>query len=131
MSWTPARARSTGVGLQQRLLGGDIERRDLGDAVDQCLVVELCDRVPVDRIAEASANGSRFAFQRGALDRAPGCRDRPRSTLEQFGLDLAERRRDVEFARDAEAGFAGQDDVEAAVVQRLDLGDPAEAADLE
>ena len=49
----------------------------------------------------------------------------------QLGLDLAERRGDVELAQDAEARQAFEHDVEPPVVERLDFGDPPDAADLE
>src|SRR3546814_5463521 len=37
--------------FEQRLLGCGVEGRDLRDAVDQRLVVELRDRIPIDDIA--------------------------------------------------------------------------------
>ena len=41
MNWTSRSARiGEVVGFEQRLLRADVERRDLGDAVDQHLVVE-------------------------------------------------------------------------------------------
>ena len=58
--------------LEQRLLGADIERRDLGDGIDQHLVVELADRVPVDRQPKRIAEPPRLALDLGALDQASG-----------------------------------------------------------
>ena len=57
------------VGLQQRLLGRRVERRDLGDAVDQRGIVQPRHRHPVDRIAQRIGKAARFLLQRGALDR--------------------------------------------------------------
>ena len=51
-------------GLEQRLLGSDIERRDLGDSVDQRLVVEARDRLPIDRIALRLCEAPRLPLQR-------------------------------------------------------------------
>ena len=53
--------------LEQRLLGADVERRDLGDGVDQHLVVEPADRGPVDRQPERVAEPPRLALDLGAL----------------------------------------------------------------
>src|SRR3546814_7373097 len=43
--------------FEQRLLGGDVERRDLRAAGDQRFVVEPPDRVPIDRLALRSETG--------------------------------------------------------------------------
>ena len=68
ISWTSRSARPSSVGLlEQRLLGADVERRDLGDGVDQHLVVEPADRVPVDRKAQRVAEPPRLALDLGAL----------------------------------------------------------------
>jgi hypothetical protein len=53
--------------LEQRLLGADVERRDLGDGIDQHFVVEPADRFPVDRQPERIAEPPRFALDLGAL----------------------------------------------------------------
>ena len=53
--------------LEQRLLGADVERRDLGDGVDQHLVVEPADRRPVDRQPQRVAEPARLALDLGAL----------------------------------------------------------------
>ena len=71
ISWTSRSARPSSVGfLEQRLLGADVERRDLGDGIDQHLVVEPADRVPVDREPERIAEPARLALDLGALRRA-------------------------------------------------------------
>ena len=49
---------------------------------------------------------------------------------DRLGLDLAERSRDIQFAQNAEARFAFEDEVEAPVIHRLDLADPTDAADI-
>ena len=123
-------ARAADVGrFQQRLFGGGVERRDLGDAVDQALVVEPADRIPVDRIALRVGEAPRFGLQPAR------CAERQRLGLvarrQQLGLDLAERRRHVELADDAEQRHALEHDVVAAIVERLDLGDLADAAEVE
>ena len=69
ISWTTSSARPGEAGLlEQRLLGAGIERRDLGDGVDQHFVVEPPDRVPVDRQAERVAEAPRFLLDRAAQD---------------------------------------------------------------
>src|SRR3546814_10005665 len=47
-----------------------------------------------------------------------------------FGLDLAKGGGDVEFAADAKAGDAFEHQVEAPVVERLDIDNPPDAADV-
>ena len=48
--------------LQKRLFGADVERRDLGDGIDQHLVVEPRDRRPIDGKAKRVAELARFLF---------------------------------------------------------------------
>ena len=77
MNWTSRSARVGEVArLEQGLLRADVERRDLGDAVDQHLVVEPRDRIPVDRIAERIGIAARLALELGAL----GDAERPGSS---------------------------------------------------
>ncbi len=66
---TPEEARRANTELRLRMRAqnnylGDIERRDLCDAVDQALVVEPPDRLPVDRIALRLGEAPRFELQR-------------------------------------------------------------------
>ena len=75
ISWTSRSALPVSVGcFEQRLLGADIERRDLGDGIDQHLVVEPADRVPIDRkpIASPSRRASRSTSARSAIDSGGG-----------------------------------------------------------
>ena len=51
--------------LDQRLLRRSLERRDLRHAVDQALVVDPADRVPIDRIAARIGEAARFALEIG------------------------------------------------------------------
>jgi len=104
-------------GFEQRLLGRRIERRNLRDAVDQRLVVEARDRGPVDDIALALRKAPRLAFERGALDRGEFA-DVGIKRLD-VGLDDTIGRVAGDFVRQAEARFAGQDDVESAISERL------------
>src|SRR3546814_3540436 len=119
------------VRLQQRLLGADVERGDLGDAVDQHLVVQPTYRLPVDDITQSVGIAFRFAFQLRPLDAGQRIGlDVIRESAE-IGIDLAIGRLDLGFPRDAEAADAFEDDVEAAILQLLGADDPAEAADFE
>jgi hypothetical protein len=69
MNWTSRSQRSAmSAAFEQGLLRADVERRDLGDAVDQHLVVEPGHRFPIDRIAERIGVTPRFALELGALD---------------------------------------------------------------
>src|SRR4029079_8885545 len=58
--------------LQQGLLGADVEWRDLGDGVDQHLVIQLPYRIPVDRQAQRIAESPRFALDFRPLDQCQG-----------------------------------------------------------
>ena len=70
ISWTSSSQRVDKVGrLEQRLLGGGVERGDLADAVDQRGVVEPRDRIPVDAVALRVGEAARLALEPGALDR--------------------------------------------------------------
>ena len=48
--------------FEQSLLGADIERRDLGDGIDQHLIVQSADRFPIDRKTQGVAKASRLAL---------------------------------------------------------------------
>ena len=120
MNWTSRSARSArSARFEQRLLRADVERRDLGDAVDQHLVVEPRDRVPFDHIAERVGIAPRLALDLGALGdgRATGVLILVEAAA--VGIDLAVERVDLGLAGDAEAAEPFQHDVEAAVVQLL------------
>ena len=58
--------------LEQRLLGADVERRHLGDGVDQHLVVEPAHRLPVDGQAQSVAEPPRLALDVRTLDARKG-----------------------------------------------------------
>ena len=82
ISWTSRSARPVERRLlEQRLLGADVERRDLGDGVDQHFVVEPGDRGPIDREPERITEPAGLALDLGPLDRAPAARARCRRTL--------------------------------------------------
>src|SRR3546814_17037255 len=102
--------------FEQRLLGCGVEGRDLRDAVDQRLVVELRDRIPIDDIALPRRESLCFAFEARALDT---CQHGFLLCLAlAFGLDLATGGGDVEFAADAKAGPAIAHPVEARTEER-------------
>ena len=116
--------------LEQRLLGAGVERRDLGDGVDQHFVVEPPDRVPVDRQPERIAEAARLALDRAAQDQ----RQRVGLAVVERGevdVGLAIERAAVGLGDQAEAVRALEDDVEAPVVELLDPDDLAEAAGAE
>ena len=115
--------------FEQRLLGADIERRDLGDRVDQHFIVEPGDRGPVDRKAERVAEPARFALHLRALDQR-----------QRLGLLVVERG-DVDLgaavggiglglADQPKAVGAQQHDVEPPVIKLLDPDHLADAADV-
>ena len=54
-------------GFQQCLFRSGIEWRDLSDAIDQRLIIELGDRVPIDGIALRLREAAGFLFQRRPL----------------------------------------------------------------
>ena len=114
--------------LDQRLLGADVERRDLGDAVDQHLVVEPADRFPVDGIAQSIGITPRLALELGPLDAGERVRIGIIVEAAGIGIDLAIGGIDGRLARDPEATDSLQHDVEAAALDLLRTDDPAEAA---
>ena len=131
MNWTSRSARTVrSARFEQGLLRADVERRDLGDAVDQHLVVEPRHRFPFDHIAERVGIAPRLALDLGALCDAEHL---VRLFLEAaaVGIDLAVGRVDLGLPRDPEPAEALQHDVEAAVVKLVAAGDSADAADLE
>src|SRR3546814_5008371 len=96
-----------------------IEGRDLRDAVDQCFIVELRDRIPVDDIALPRREAFCLAFEAGALDAREPCR--PLDLPLDLGLDLAKGGGDVELAVDAKARDAFEHEVETPFVERFDV----------
>ena len=115
--------------FEQGLLGADVERRDLGDRIDQHFVVEPADRGPVDRQAQSVAEALRVALDLGPLEQ----RQRRRvAVVERLDVDLgaAIGRVDLGLADQAETVRSQQHDVEAAVVEFLDPDNVADASDL-
>ena len=56
--------------LQQRLLGANVERRDLRNGIDQHLIVQLPNRTPVDSQSQRIAEPLSLAFDFGPLGKA-------------------------------------------------------------
>src|SRR3954447_5396345 len=122
------RAFGEGRLLEKRLLCCDIERRDLRDRIDQHLVVETADGVPVDGEAERVPEPARLPLDLGTLRK----RQRRRLAVVElpdvdFGAAVCGV--EAEVADEPEPVGAQQDNVEPAVVQLLDSDDLADAAD--
>ena len=80
------------------------------------MIVKPGHRLPIDIVALRIRKPLRLALKPGAFDRGE------RGIFgfaQQFGLDLTERCRRVELARQTEARFALEDQVEAPVIERL------------
>ena len=73
--------------LEQRLLGPDIERRDLRDSVDQHLVIQPPHCIPIDRQPQRIAEAPRLALDVG-----------PHHRGERIGIPVVERELDVGLA---------------------------------
>jgi hypothetical protein len=109
MNWTSRSARpAMSAASSSACFEPGIERGDLGDAVDQHLVVEPADRFPVDRIAERVGISFGLALQLGALD--AGERIGVEVVVEPglVRVDLAIGGRDLHLVGKAEAGDALQ-----------------------
>src|SRR3546814_14651433 len=105
-----------------------VEGAHLRMPVGQRGVVALTARIPGDGIARPRREALGLALEARALDaREHGF------TLAfdlDLGLDLPEGRRDVEFAADAKARDAFEHEVEASLVECLDIADPPDATDI-
>src|SRR3954453_18731972 len=122
------RAFGKGRLFEKRLLCADIERRDLCDRIDQHLVVEPADGVPVDGKAERVPEPARLPLDLGTL------RKRQRrwlAVLELPDVDFGAAVCGVEAEVTDKSKPVGseQNNVEPAVVQLLDSDDLADAAD--
>jgi hypothetical protein len=121
-----ARADSEG-GFQQGLFGRSIKGRDLGDAVHQRLIIQPRHAVPINRIALNFSKLARFLFQRPA-----GCdvQTPPRSGSAGFPPRPAGRASAHRARARSGTGLPLQYDVVAPIIQRLDMVDPADTANL-
>ena len=110
------------------MFGGSIEWSDLGDCIDECIVIKLRNRLPIDGIAERIGVAFRFLFERSAF--GDGEHVSLLILLPQLGIKLAERRADIQFARDGEALEPFKHNIIPPVFECLDVANPTKAAPL-
>ena len=113
--------------FEKRLFAGRVERCDLGNTVDQCFVVEPLDRIPVHRITLHVRKTPSLEFETGPFDAG---QDLVLGIVDYFRLDLTEAGPNIQFAHKAKPRLTVENDVISAVLQRFDIADPPQTADI-